>query len=93
MGPLDALWHLLNFFVAAFGLSAIASGLTKLLWWRELRSVSWPRLWVGSALGAAAVSIGGLVLWGRDGKMLTYAAMVAVCAAVLWWQAFGPSRR
>ncbi len=93
MGPLDALWHLLNFFAPALGVSAIAAGLTKLLWWRDLRSASWRRLWLWSATFAAVVSIAGLLFFGRDGKMATYAAMVASCALGLWWAAFGPSRR
>ncbi|MFT4242227.1 MAG: hypothetical protein QM569_08085 [Acidovorax sp.] len=31
-----------------------------------------------------AVLAGGLVLWGRDGKMLTYAALVLACASCQW---------
>jgi hypothetical protein len=93
MGPLDALWHLLNFFAPALLVSAMAAALTKLLWWRQLRSASWGRLWAWSATFAGAVSIAGLVVLGRDGKMLTYGAMVASCALGLWWSAFGPNRR
>jgi hypothetical protein len=93
MGPLGALWHLLNFFAAAAFVSALACGLTKLLWWRELRSASWLRLWAWTAGGAAAVSLAGLVVFGHDGKMATYAAMVVVCALVLWWRAFGTRAR
>lgn len=88
MGPLDALWHLLNFFAPAVLVSALACGLTKLLWWRALRTDSWGRLWLWTATGAALASAGGLVLFGHDGQMATYAAMVVVCALVLWWRAF-----
>ena len=31
---------------------------------------------------------GGLVLGGRDGRMATYGAMVAVAALTLWWRGF-----
>ena len=31
-----------------------------------------------------AVLAAGLVLWGRDGKMLTYAALVVACATCQW---------
>ena len=88
MGPLDALWHLLNFFASALLVSALACGLTKLLWWRELRAAPWSRLWLWTAAGAALASLAGLVLFGHDGKMATYTAMVVVCALVLWWRAF-----
>jgi hypothetical protein len=93
MGPLDALWHLLNFFAPAVGVAAIAAALTKLLWWRELKGASWWRLWVWAAGCGAVVSIAGLVFFGRDGKMATYAVMVVSCALGLWLAAFGPARR
>ena len=32
----------------------------------------------------AGVLAAGLVLWGRDGKMLTYAALVVACATCQW---------
>ena len=93
MGPLDALWHLLNFFAPAVLVSALSAALTKLLWRNELRSASWRHLWAWAAAFSAIVSLAGLVVFGRDGKMLTYAAMVVACAAGLWWAAFGRSRR
>jgi len=34
------------------------------------------------------VSIAGLVAFGRDGRMATYAAMVTASAVALWWAAF-----
>ena len=65
----------------------------KLLWRRDLAGVSWRRL-AGPAAGAGAlVTLAGLVLTGRDGKMVTYVAMVLACAVTLWWQGFGPGRR
>ena len=93
MGPLDAIWQLSNLFVPALGLGALAAALAKLLWRRELRAVAWSRLAAPACLACAAVALAGLVLWGRDGKMATYAAMVGVCAFTLWWRGFGPGRR
>ena len=93
MGPLDAIWQLSNLFVPALGLGALAAALAKLLWRRELRAVAWSRLAATAGLACAAVALAGLVLWGRDGKMATYAAMVGVCALTLWWRGFGPGRR
>jgi hypothetical protein len=93
MGPLDALWHLLNLFGPAIGLGLIAPALAKLLWRRELRPVAWWTLarWVGG--GCAVVVVAGLVLLGRDGKMATYGALVVTAAALLWWRGWHATRR
>jgi hypothetical protein len=93
MGLLDAGLHLGNLLVPALGLGALAAALAKLLWWRELRGVSWRRLALPACTVAAAVTLAGLLVFGRDGKMATYGAMVAGCALVLWWRGFGPGRR
>ena len=93
MGPLDALWHLGNLFVPALALAALNAGAAKLLWRRDLASVAWRRLAGWAALGNAAAVLTGLVVFGRDGKMATYAAMVVVSAFTLWWLGFGPGRR
>lgn len=93
MGPLDALWHLGNLFTPALLLGALSAALSKWLWRRELAGVGWRRL-AGPACAVAAIAtVTGLVVFGRDGKMLTYGAMVAGCALTLWWQGFGPGRR
>ncbi|MBP6903215.1 MAG: hypothetical protein KBC73_24210 [Burkholderiaceae bacterium] len=85
MGPLDAVWHLLNLFAPAVGLGVIAATLTKLLWRRPLAGVAWRRLAGWASAASALALLAGLVLSGRDGKMLTYAAMVLACAGALWW--------
>lgn len=41
MGPLDAIWHLLNFFLPAAGVAAITAALAKLVWRTALRPVRW----------------------------------------------------
>ena len=92
MGPLDALGHLLNLFVPAFMLAGLASALAKLMWRRELSAVAWTRLAAPAAAVCAVVALVGLVWSGRDGRMATYAAMVAACAVTLWWRGFGPGR-
>lgn len=88
-----AFWHLLNFFAPAVGLGLIASASTKLLWRRELRQIGFFRLAGWAVIGCALTSIAGLVGFGRDGRIATWAAMVAVCALTLWWFGFGPARR
>lgn len=93
MGPLDALWHLGNFFLPALALAALTAAAAKLLWRRELAGIAWRRLAVGAAAANVAVVLGSLVLLGRDGKMVTYGAMVLACTLALWWLGFGPGRR
>jgi len=93
MGPLDVLMHLGNLFLPALALAALTAALAKLLWRRELAPVSFRRLAVPAALVGAAVTLAGLVVFGRDGKMATYASMVLACAFTLWWRGFGPGRR
>jgi hypothetical protein len=88
MGPLDALWHLLNFVAPALGLGLLASGMAKLLWRRELAKVAWRRLAVWACTASLAALVAGLVLTGRDGTMAMYAGMVASCALALWWAGF-----
>jgi hypothetical protein len=89
MGPLDALWHLLNFLAPALAVAALSAALAKALWRRDLAGVAWHRLAAWGALSGAAALMGGLVAFGKDGKMATYAALVVATALVQWWIAFG----
>jgi hypothetical protein len=88
MGPLDAIWHALNFFAPALGVAVLAAAAAKLLWRRELAGVAWHRLALWGALAGAVVLVGGLVAFGRDGKIATYGALVVVTALALWWAGF-----
>jgi len=83
---------LLNFFGPAIGLGLITPPLAKLLWRRDLKSVSWWRLGVRVFAVCAVVAIAGLLVFGHDGKMATYAAMVGACALALWWFGFVASK-
>ena len=88
MGPLDATWHLLNLFVPAVGTAMLAAAFAKLAWRRELGAVRWHSLALAAAAGGAAVTLAGLLVFGRDGKMATYGAMVVAIAVTLWWRGF-----
>jgi undecaprenyl pyrophosphate phosphatase UppP len=92
LGPLDALNHLLNLLLVPLALGAVAAALAKLLWRRELAAVAWRRLALPACAACALVVVAGLIVFGRDGKMATYAAMVVACAITLWWRGFGPGR-
>ncbi|MEO8835414.1 MAG: hypothetical protein ABI364_01600 [Caldimonas sp.] len=93
MQATDAFWHLTNFFAPALVVGGLAAGLTRLIWRRELASPRFVRLWIWASSAAAAASAGGLVVFGHDGEMATYAAMVLLCAAALWWAGFRTRRR
>ena len=86
MGPLDALWHLLNLLAPALGVALIATIGAKLMWRRGLASVPFQELFSWSAGAGVLVLLAGLVVFERDGKMLTYAALVVSTALVLWWK-------
>ncbi len=93
MDTLGGLWHLTNFFGPAVGIGLFASLMAKLLWWRDLRGIGLLRLWTWASGAAALVGIGGLLMFGHDGKMATYAAMATACAVGLWWAGYGAGRR
>lgn len=84
MNVLDTLWHLLNFMAPATCIGLSSALLAKLVWRAALRSVSWTTLVLWAALPALAAALLGLVLTGRDGKMLVYGAMVLASAVGLW---------
>lgn len=88
MGPLDGLWHLLNFGAPALGVALIAASLAKLAWRRELAPVAWHRLVLWAAAAGLVTLVAGLLVLGRDGKMATYGALVAASALALWWAGF-----
>lgn len=93
MEPLAFLNHLVNFFVPAVALGAMAAALAKLAWRADLASQAWWRMATLAAAANAVVTVAGLVWFGRDGRVATYAAMVLATAITLWWRGFGPGRR
>jgi hypothetical protein len=93
MAPIDATWHLLNLFGAAVGVGVLSASMAKVLWRRELSGVSLRRLAAWSCGAGAVVSLAGLMVYGRDGRMATYGAMALACALALWWAGFVPGRR
>ena len=77
--------HLINF-------TAPALVMALLLW-------GWPRLWPAARTGrwtarhellalsglGVVVLLAGLIVFGRDAKMLTYAALVLAQGSLAWW--------
>ena len=89
MGPIDTFWHLLNFFAPAIGVGLLTPLLAKMAWRRELRSVSWWRLSQWTTALSALTWLVALIVLGRDGRMLSYGAMLCASALSLWWAGFG----
>ncbi len=93
LGPFDALGHLANLFAVPLLMAALAAALVKSACRRELSSVTYISLAKWAMAGNAVTVLAGLLLFGRDGRMATYGALVVVSAATLWWRGFGPGRR
>ncbi len=89
MGPLDVLFHLLNFLAPALVVAvllAVASLFSMKK--RHVPSVIGSQLAINFIVGAVVLA-GGLVLLGRDGKMSTYLVLVLAMATSQWWQRGG----
>lgn len=84
MGPLDLFFHLLNFVApAAFLAVTVALG-ARFLMKKRPKTLSW---WASAAINfVACLTVSALGLWlgGQDGRVLTYAALVFVCASSQW---------
>ena len=84
IGQMDIDNHLLNFVApaAAVALVLVLSG--RLVGSRSASAMSVRQRWAILFAVGVAVLTAGLVLWGRDGKMLKYAALVVACATCQW---------
>ena len=82
---LALLGHLLNFVAPALAVALLLWGAPRLL--PKARRGRWTaRRELAGLVGlGVAVLLAGLVLWGRDGKMLTYAALVLAQGSLAWW--------
>lgn len=89
MNFLDLFWHVLDFAAPALLLGVISATAAKWLWRSALRTTPWFDLGCWAAAASLLACIAGLVITGRDGKMVTYVAMVLACAASLWWRLRG----
>jgi hypothetical protein len=84
MPPIDLVLHLLNFMAPAAFVSAVTVVLSRL---GRKNQASRLRLWPQLAINFAvclSVLLAGLWFFGRDGKMVSYAALVFVSATCQW---------
>ena len=84
MGAFDFFLHLAGFLAPAAGVALLVSLLARVL----MPAISVPGSWLASLaidfIAGSAALLAGLWLFGRDGKMLTYGALVLACASSQW---------
>ena len=85
MGPLDALYHAVNFMAPAAALAGLLVLGGRLIRSKGALALSWRAQVAINFVVGCAVLAAGLVVWGRDGKMLTYGALVLACATGQWF--------
>jgi hypothetical protein len=89
MSPLDLTNHLLNFVAPALFMAVVLAVATRFLMKKRAGA---PALWaqvVINFMAGVAVLAAGLAWYGRDGMIMTYAALVAVCGTGQWLLAGG----
>ncbi len=92
MNYVDGFLHLANFFAPALGVGLLTATLVKLIWWTGV-TAAWARLACTSCFACAVALVFGLVVFGSDGKMVTYGLMLLMCAFSIVWVGFrNPSR-
>jgi hypothetical protein len=84
MGPIDFLLHLLGFLAPAFGVALGVVLGARVLMGAGAKAVSIRKAFAINFAAGTAVLVAGLAYFGHDGKMLTYAALVAVVATTHW---------
>ena len=74
--------HLVNFMLPAFWMATLLVAVHRMLYKRQPQRVSWRRHWLWLFGSGVAVLVLGLLVFQRDGKMLTYVALVLVLGIV-----------
>ena len=87
MTLVDLALHGLDFLAPALGLGLLAGALARLALGRVYGGVGWLRLLVTPVAASAVALIAGLLWFGRDGRIETYAAMLLATALGLGWVA------
>ncbi|OWQ83098.1 hypothetical protein CDN99_27175 [Roseateles aquatilis] len=88
MNPLDAVWHLGNLFLPAWGVAALMALAMKLLWKQSAAGMKWRTLFAWGGLGGSLGIVAALTLLGRDGTMAGYGLMLIGISVTLWGVTF-----
>ncbi len=78
IGQLD---HLLNFIAPAVVIGLLVAAIAPMAMKRARPNHSWLTQSAINSVACGLVLVGGLVIFGHDGKMATYAVMVLACAS------------
>ena len=85
MGFIDLILHLLNFGAPAAFVALLMVFIPRFLMRKRPQvPVWWTQFAINFIVCLSALLIG-LVVLGRDGKMLTYLALAVCCASSQWW--------
>jgi hypothetical protein len=76
--------HAINFIAPALGVAAWITLIHPLVWRHARRWRGWKRQLVLNSLAGTSMLLLGLLVFGQDGKMITYTAMVLACATSQW---------
>jgi hypothetical protein len=76
--------HVLNFIAPALSVAAWITLIHPLVWRHGKRWQGWKKLFVLNSMAGIAMLLLGLMVFGQDGKMITYTAMVLACASSQW---------
>jgi hypothetical protein len=85
MSTLDLLNHMLNFAAPAPAVALLLALASRFVLARRARAYGLGVQVLVNALAGLAALLGGLVLFGNDGKMASYGALVLACASSQWW--------
>jgi hypothetical protein len=81
IGQLD---HLMNFIAPAIVVGLLVAAIAPMLMHKARPNHSWLTQSAINSVACVLVLLGGLVIFGHDGMMATYAALVLVCASSQW---------
>jgi hypothetical protein len=84
MAPISLLNHLLNFAAPALFVALLAVLASRLLWNKQASALAWYWQIAINLIACLMVLMMGLWLYGNDGKMTTYTALV-FCGATTHW--------
>jgi NADH:ubiquinone oxidoreductase subunit 4 (subunit M) len=87
MSLLGMLDHLLNFMAPALAASLFLAFLAPMLVRKARPHHTWLKQAAINFVACTLTLLTGMLVFGRDGKMATYAAMVMVCASSQWFAA------
>jgi hypothetical protein len=84
MGPIDLFLHLFNFVAPALSVALVVTVFARFLVPNRGLAHTYIAQAAINFVACTLVLLVGLVFFGRDGKMVTYAAMVLVSATSHW---------